>query len=246
MRVMRQLAIVMLLLIAVARTASAGEIVDRIVAVVNRHPILQSDLEEAVRFEAFTAGRPLSSMATTDLKSALDRLIDQQLIRNELGTTDAFVLQDKEVGRDISDIRAQLPGASSEQGWNSILRNYGLTEELVRSHVRAQLETMRLVNQALRPSVRVDQTDVEEYYRDEFVPKLRKTGAQEPPLAQVSSRIRQVLVEQRIGDLLESWLKTLRAQSDIQIELGGDDSGRGTAASSPVQDSQPGTMASPQ
>ena len=39
--------------------AAAAEVIDRIVATVNGHIILQSDWEDALRYEAFSSGRPL-------------------------------------------------------------------------------------------------------------------------------------------------------------------------------------------
>ena len=42
--------------------APAGEILDRIVATVNGHIILQSDWEDAVRYEAFIADRPADQL----------------------------------------------------------------------------------------------------------------------------------------------------------------------------------------
>jgi len=43
-----------------ASLAFAGEIVDRIVATVNGHIILQSEWEDALFYEAFVAGRSLN------------------------------------------------------------------------------------------------------------------------------------------------------------------------------------------
>lgn len=50
----------MLLLSAFARPAAAGEVIDRIVATVNGHIILQSDWDQGLRYEALLSGRPLS------------------------------------------------------------------------------------------------------------------------------------------------------------------------------------------
>jgi parvulin-like peptidyl-prolyl isomerase len=69
-----------LTLLAGATQAGAGEIIDRIVAVVNRGVVLQSDLDIAVRYQALLEGRSLKSITDQDLRSTLDRLIDQQLL----------------------------------------------------------------------------------------------------------------------------------------------------------------------
>lgn len=79
---------VALLLVASGFPASAGDIIDRIVATVNRSIILQSDWEDAVRYEAFIGGRPLDHVTNEDRKAALDRLIDQELLREQVHLSD--------------------------------------------------------------------------------------------------------------------------------------------------------------
>jgi SurA-like N-terminal domain len=219
MRRARQLAVVLFLISTVAGVR-ADEVIERIVATVGKHAILQSELDEAVRFEAFAAGRPLSNVTSEDLRSSLNRMVDQQLIRDEIGNTDAFAPSTEDVAKRIAEIRTLVVGGSGEEaGWRSIMKAYGLSEAVVAERVRTQLETIRMVNQRLRPGVRIDQAEIEAAYRDEFLPKLRQAGAKEVPLAEVSARIRQILVERHIGELMDGWLETLRTQSEIHIEL---------------------------
>src|SRR6266481_5365557 len=81
---MRKLPLLLwLLVLALGPGARAAEIVDRIVATVNGHVILQSDWDDAVRFEAFVEGRPLDRQSDQDRSRALDRLIDQELLREQ-------------------------------------------------------------------------------------------------------------------------------------------------------------------
>jgi hypothetical protein len=47
------------LLLGIALPAWAGDILDRIVATVNNHIILQSEWQDAVHYEAFVDGRAL-------------------------------------------------------------------------------------------------------------------------------------------------------------------------------------------
>src|SRR5256885_2564403 len=72
---------VALLLCAVALPAAwAGEVIDRIVATVNGHIILQSDWDEALCYEALLSGRAISFFTDEDRRAVLDRLIDQELL----------------------------------------------------------------------------------------------------------------------------------------------------------------------
>ena len=76
---------------------------------------------------------------------------------------------------------------------------------------------MRLVDARLRPTVEIDSKSVEAYYRDQFVPKLKQSGASEVPLADVSAKIRELLTEQKVDELLVSWLHTLRSEGQVHI-----------------------------
>src|ERR1700758_1943997 len=80
---MRRFCNLLLFISALASIAYAGDVVDRIVATVNGHVILQSDWDDAVRFEAFMEGRPQGQVTDQDRGRALDRLIDQELLREQ-------------------------------------------------------------------------------------------------------------------------------------------------------------------
>jgi hypothetical protein len=73
------------------------------------------------------------------------------------------------------------------------------------------------VDSRLRPAVQIDSKSVEAYYRDQFVPKLKESGAGEVPLDQVSSKIRELLTQEKVSEMLVSWLQTLRSQGEVHI-----------------------------
>src|SRR5260370_7670648 len=62
----------------------AGEVLDRIVANVNGHVILQSDLQEELRYECFMTERPLRELTPEDRKPTLRRIIAQKLLRHQI------------------------------------------------------------------------------------------------------------------------------------------------------------------
>ena len=71
----------------------------------------------------------------------------------------------------------------------------------------------------------VDPGEIEAYYRDTLVPSLRKENQSTAPLSEVESRIREILVQQKIDSLLDAWLKRLRNRGDVQI-FGNPEAGR--------------------
>lgn len=206
-------------LAASPNTSLASEVIDRIVATVNRGVILQSDLDSAVRYQAFLEARSLESISPQDVQTALDHLVDQQLLLNEMGGQASFAVPDSEVRASVDELRKQFFEAATDQGWQSLLGRYGLSHSEVEDRLRLQLEILRFVDLRLRPNVRVDDAAVDQFYRNEFLPKLREAGGKEVPLVEVSARIRQVLTERHIDELLGAWLHNLREQSEVREVL---------------------------
>src|SRR5215467_7644225 len=84
MRGWKYLGLLLLICAAAVAPCRAGDIVDRVVAVVNGHLILQSDWEEEIASEAFLNARAGDSFTADERKAALDRLIDQELLREQV------------------------------------------------------------------------------------------------------------------------------------------------------------------
>jgi len=198
--------------------AAGAELIDRIVATVNGHIILLSDWEDSLRYEAFSSGRPLDRMTAADRRSALDHLIDQELLREQLKDSDVLHPSSEEVAQRVAEIRKQFPEAETELGWRKLLDSYRLSEENLKRRVAAELDLMRLVDARLRPSVTVDFKSIESYYSEELLPQLRQSGGQNVPLADVTAKIKELLTQKKISQLLTAWLQDLRAGSEIRAE----------------------------
>jgi hypothetical protein len=202
---------------APALAVAPPQVIDRILATVNGRVILQSDLDEALCYEALVNNKPLGDFSDDDRRAVLDRLIDQELLREQTKSADFRHATDAEVTARIAEARKQYPQAVSDQGWHSLLAGYHITDQELVSRVREQIDVMRLVDARLRPAVQIDSKSIEAYYRDQFVPKLKQAGAAEIPLSDVSAKIRELLTEQKVSEMLVSWLQTLRSQGDVHV-----------------------------
>jgi hypothetical protein len=218
-RANRTVAVVVLLVSAtiLVPAPAAAEVIDRIIATVNGHIILQSDWDEALCYEALLTSRTLEQISDDDRRAVLDRLIDQELLREQMKSADFTHASDAEVAARVAEARKQYPQAVSPEGWQSLLAQFRLKEKDLFDHIRQQIDVMRLVNARLRPAVEIDSKSVETYYRDQFVPKLKQSGASAVPLAEVSARIRELLTEQKVSELLVSWLQTLRSEGQVHV-----------------------------
>ena len=213
---MRQCAICGLLLLAIS-ALEAGEVIDRIVASVNSHTILQSDWDDELRYESFMAGRNFEASTPAERKSALERLIDQQLLEEQVRSTELSPATPDEVEKQLELLRDDYIRKGNTDSWTAALSNYGLSEAKIRSRLALELNQLRLVDARLRPSIQVDAAAIEKYYNEQFLPELRRSGAQPITLQQASGKIREILVQQKINEALASWLEALRSQAQTQI-----------------------------
>ena len=196
---------------------AGAEVIDRIVAIVNGHVILQSDWDEGLSYEALLTNRSLAQFTDDDRRAVLDRLIDQELLREQMKSADFPHATDAEVAAQVADARKQYPQVASPGSWQTLLAQYHLTEKDLYDHVQQQIDLIRLVDARLRPAVQIDSKSIEAYYRDQFVPQLKQTGSFEVPLAEVSAKIRELLTQEKVSELLVSWLQTLRSEGQVHI-----------------------------
>jgi len=183
-----------LLFITAVVPAFAGEVIDGVVASVNRQPVLRSDWEEAVAFEAFMQQKPIAQLTEADRVLALQHLIDRQLLKAQMVDAKYMQPSDEALQQDLAKLRAQVPSGTDDIAWHRVLVNYGLSEEAVKEHLRTEVQVMNFVEVRLRPDVHIQQDEVE-------------------------SRIRELLTQQRIDEMLEAWLHNLRQQAEIHSSV---------------------------
>jgi hypothetical protein len=213
------------LTIAISLPARAGDVLDRIVATVDNHIILQSEWQDEIRYEAFVDHRSLEQVQAGNRKAALDHLIDQQLLREQMRSSGFPHASGEEVEKSIQQIRKQYATPENEAGWLAALEHYGLTEKELKKRVALQVDLMGLVDSRLRPNVVIDSKSIESYYNQELLPQLRQSGAQQVPLAEVTPKIKELLTQQKMNQMLVAWLQDLRSESRIRTETGLPDSG---------------------
>jgi hypothetical protein len=211
---LRHHALAAALSLALAAPLSAGTVVDRIVTSVNGHAVLQSDWEQEIAFEALLNGRDPDAFTAPERAAALDRLVDQELLREQVRPGQAAPAA--EVAARVAEVRKMQPGASSDTVWQAALQRYGLTESELEKRLSEDIQLMKLVEDRLRPSIQIDQKAVESYYKDELLPELAKAGSSAQPLTQVYGQIKTLLAEKKMSELLSSWLATLRSGSQIR------------------------------
>jgi hypothetical protein len=201
-----------------------AEVVDRVVAVVNGHPILASEWDDSVRYECFVNQCALDQLTARDRGATLHRMVDQRLIEQELKIEDPHPAGVEEVAKKVAELQGQvvrghnLPSSDLLAEWNKALAQYGFTQEEIEGHVARELAVLRFVERRFRPTTQIDAAQVERYYNQTLMPELQKAGAPDPPLTEVAGQIRELLTQRAIDEQLNLWLDALRKQSNIQMK----------------------------
>jgi len=207
------------LLPAAVTPTFAGEILDGVVATVNHKPIFRSDWDEAVCFELFMQQKPVSQVTEADRTTALQRLIDRQLLTAQMSDARSMQPSEDDLQKYTAKLREQVPGGEDDQSWRKLLASYGLTEDVLKDHLGTELQVVDFVEVRLRPTVRVQPEEIEAYYRNQLLPDLRQAGGRIISLNDVEPKIRELLTQQHMDELLDAWLHNLRQQAEIRTSV---------------------------
>jgi len=194
-----------------------AQVIDRIVATVNRHAILESELDEAVRFECLMNGRQLKDVTSGARMQSLERLIDQALIEEQMRASSFVPAAAEEIDSRVRDLRQTVPAWKTGVGWSSALVAYGLSEEDVKERVAVQVNLLHYLDLRFRPEIHIERRAMENYYRQQLLPEMRAAGWPDTPFEQVAPKIEQLLIEQRLNELQDQWARALRLQGDVRV-----------------------------
>lgn len=197
-------------------------VLDRVEAVVNNQAILTSDIENELRLAVLdpssgTRRRPLTA------RRALQLLISRTLIQQQInqGYVQAPAPTDAEVATRVKMIREQVPACvrancSTDAGWQTFLKENGLTEDEVSSYIRLRLVVLAFIENRFRQGIQISHEEVEKYYNETLLPEYPKSQTP-PPLKDVAPRIEEILLQQKVNVLFGTWLSDLRKQGEVEI-----------------------------
>ena len=188
----------------------AQEVVDRIVARVETEIILQSDVRQLSRYQAFLDGKPQSDA------DILDRLIDQWIVRSEAGVARFPQPSDEDVNRSIERLKRSF---SSPEEFQTRQKQNGLTDDEIRRFVRAQLYLSNYLDSRFRPSIQIDEKAIEEFYHSRVVPRAESRNQTPPTLENARDFIQEALVQRAINEQADRWLKESRSRVRVETML---------------------------
>lgn len=186
-------------------------------AAVNGKVITESDLRIALNLNALLVFGKSEQGAEASRQEQIDRLIDRELIRQELTSFPLDPGDQSGIDARVEELKA---GYAEIGGLAPLLERLGLQPAELQDYLRLQASILRFVNLRFRPFVNVAPEEVAAYYRDKLAPKLRAAGAPVPPVEEVSAKIEEVLKEEKVNAALDNWIKELRAHSRIELMAG--------------------------
>lgn len=200
---------VLLAFLLLAPGLPAQQVVDRIVARVEDEILTLSEMRELGRFQELMGSRPGND------QELLRQLIEQWIVNTE-ATAGRFARpQPEEVEHQLAALRGQF---ASLDAYRARLQQLGLSESAVRRLVERQLYFSRYLDYKFRPAAQVELAEVEAYYRDELVTRLKERRQAVPPLDEVEDQIRELLTQRKITERAARWLEESRQRTRIEME----------------------------
>jgi len=186
-------------------------IVDEVLAVIDRTPILRSDLELAA-LVGFDNTQDGDLGADDHLSRLLDARIRLELQFHDL--TGSGAIQRLDI-----DIAARVETMANQAGGMEALRESLAQKGLAWDDLEAlalRIEATRAwVDERLRPRITVSLNDVEQAYETLVAAPLRERGETPPPLSRVHEQLRTVVEEEKINIEINRWVERCRERYPV-------------------------------
>jgi hypothetical protein len=131
-----------LLLSSLVAGSPRAEIIDRIMVSVGNQVITDSEVRRELRMTAFLNGSELD-LGAESRRKAVERLIDQKLIRKEMELGSYPQPEAREAEALLLQVRGQRFHSDAE--YTLALKKYGISESDLKSHLLWQLTLLRFV-----------------------------------------------------------------------------------------------------
>ena len=118
------------------------------------------------------------------------------------------------------------------------LQARGLTEQEVDDHWRERILILAFIQSRFGAGIRISQAEIEDYYRQNLAAEFARRKLPPPPLAEVSSRIQEILLQQHVNTFLQEWLQSLKQEGNVSIL--DDDSSAAGMATAPANETSGG------
>jgi hypothetical protein len=195
----------LLVVLFTAGTAGQGEIIDRMLAVVEGQLITLSDVRAVTRL-----GLETVPPGDDPIRSVLDALIVRQLMLVEVDRYAPPEPAEAAISARLTIIRARAPDAL---GFEVTLHEVGMTADHLRRYVRDTLRVESYLEQRFTASIQPSDDEIAGYYR--LHAEMFTRDGKVVPYAAARDEARAAIVRARRQALVSDWLAGLRRRADI-------------------------------
>jgi hypothetical protein len=171
---------------------SRGELVDRILAVVDERPLLLSTV------------RALEDVRGLEAEAALEGAIDERLMFQEASRLPQTEVTGEEEEAALGSMLEARPELATR-----------IPPADLRRLVRRQLAILKYIEFRFRPQIRITEEALREAWNEEF--RGRPEG---PPFEEAAPELRARLEREDLDRRIENWVKDLRARAEVRYVEG--------------------------
>jgi hypothetical protein len=178
-------------------SATHAAVLDRLAMVVGNQVFTEGEVQDEVRLTQFLNQRPLD-LGPEQRRAPAERLVDQQLIRNEMQIGGYPQPSQSEADAMLRNFRQEHYRSIAQ--FRAALEKYGITEEQLKQHLLWQLAAVRFTDARFRP-----------------VPAPTLPA----PSIQTADRLRagaDAPAGNSVDQQMDAWLKTARSQIRIDFK----------------------------
>jgi hypothetical protein len=196
--------------VAVLHSAAEEDTVDRLLAVVDDDPILESQLVQTIGIGLVE--QQAGEGETAFRRRILDGLIEEKLRFHEVDRFGFAEVPVDQVEEQFEAVRGRFP---NERTFKARLEELGLDEQGLRQLLARQVMVLIYVEERLGARVFVGLEEIQAYYDEVLVPRLKEEDGLVPTIREVREPIRQVLREELLNEEIERWTDELRRDADV-------------------------------
>jgi parvulin-like peptidyl-prolyl isomerase len=186
---------------------TAAEVVDRIVAVVDRFAITLTEAEQTMELARFRGNDRLT------LSDAVESLIETHLIEREVKRYPGIQVSSEDISLAVESLRESYP---SDDDFRRAMELQGLTDEGLEQLLKKQLRISLYLERRFRSMIYVTEEEIQGFYEKELAPRLKTAGKEPSGRESVENGIRSVLVERKFNERVNQWIEDLKSRSRIR------------------------------
>jgi hypothetical protein len=197
--------------VCAALSFAQGEVTDRLLVLVNRDVLTESDVRWALALDPEL--QPLD-LSAANRRAMLERLIDQKLLLQEAEKLPRNEPTEEEITEHLNkEIIAKFGG---NEKFVERMKKVGLEQAMLREIVRRRLEILKYVDFRFRSFIFIKPDEIETYYRNTIIPEAARKGVGAPELSdKLRAEIEAQLINERVNAELDRFFDEARTQAQI-------------------------------